>query len=198
MSRIPTLTRRTLILFAFVHLLVLGSVFLTAGTGESSDSTGSTPTAEQARTVFERFRALDGDWNAASTKGWEGTNEYTVESGGSVVVSTTRFPDAPEKTMRTMFYLDGDRLLLTHYCEAHNQPRLVLSAVSDEGRRATFTFLDATNLPSRDHGHMDKAVYRFLDGNDRFSSRWTWYAKGREEWLEEIVYERAPTPGWTP
>lgn len=196
MSRDPSPVRLALIPSAVVHALV-GSALLIVPAAAGSDSAGSVPTAEQARAVFARLSALAGDWSASSTKGWEGTNEYTVESGASVVVSTTRFPDAPEKTMRTMFYLDGDRLLLTHFCEAGNQPRLVLSEVSDQGLGAVFTFLDATNLSSRDHGHMDKAVYRFLDDEDRFSSRWTWYANGHEEWLEEIVYERRSSSGET-
>ena len=88
-----------------------------------------------------------------------------------------------------MYHMDGDRLLLTHYCEAGNQPRLVASSIEDGARTVTFTFLDATNLPSRDHGHMDKAILRFLD-DDHFSSRWTWYQDGEETWMEEIVYER--------
>jgi hypothetical protein len=178
-----------LVRFALVHLLLLVPILLTPSAHAESDARASPPSAEEARQVFDNLRALEGSWSASSTRGWQGENELRVLARGSVVAAATGFPDAPTHSMQTMIHLDGDRLLLTHYCEAGNQPRLVLSEVSDDGSRAVFTFLDATNLPSRDHGHMDRAVYRFVDG-DAFTSRWTWYAEGREEWLEEIVHER--------
>ena len=40
-----------------------------------------------------------------------------------------------------------------------------------------------------DKGHMDKVVIRFVD-DTHFTSQWTWYQEGKEQWLEEIKYER--------
>lgn len=152
-----------------------------AGTGESSD-----PAA--ARAAYERFKALQGAWEGRSTKGWVESLRYDVIAAGSAVLETSM--DAhPGEAMATTFFLDGDRLLLTHYCVAKNQPRLVASRFEDGGRTVVFTFLDATNLPSRDRGHMDKAVFTF-EGTDRVTSRWTWYQDGRETWFETIVQTR--------
>jgi len=158
--------------------------------GEAASSATPIP-RDQALQVFEQFKALAGRWRGHSTKGWEGDSTYRVLARDSVVMSTSEFDDAagPGRGMVTMTHLDGDRLLLTHYCEARNQPRLMATAVEDNGRTVVFTFLDATNLPSRDAGHMDKAVYRF-EGPDQFRSRWTWYQKGQETWFEDIVYTR--------
>ena len=69
------------------------------------------------------------------------------------------------------------------------QPRLLATSFDDDGRTLTFTFLDGTSLPSRDRGHMDKLVLRFLDENHMIK-QWTWYQNGKEEWLEEIHLER--------
>jgi hypothetical protein len=91
--------------------------------------------------------------------------------------------------MVTVFYVDGSRLMLTHFCAAKNQPRLVATAFEDDGARITFTFLDATGIPSRDTGHMDKVVFRFVD-SDHFTSQWRWYQAGKEKWLEEIELTR--------
>jgi hypothetical protein len=44
-------------------------------------------------------------------------------------------------------------------------------------------------MPSRNRGHMDKAVFRFIDDN-HVSSQWTWYQDGKESWMEEITLER--------
>lgn len=58
----------------------------------------------------------------------------------------------------------------------------------------------------RDKGHMDKVVIRLVD-DDHFTSQWTWYQAGKEQWLEEIRYERkkpakssrtSPQPGTPP
>jgi hypothetical protein len=54
---------------------------------------------------------------------------------------------------------------------------------------ATFEFLDGTNLKSRDDGHMDKLVIRFLD-RDHYEEQWTWYQNRNENWLETIKHTR--------
>ena len=45
------------------------------------------------------------------------------------------------------------------------------------------------NLPTRDHGHMDKVVYHFTDG-DHTTSQWTWFQDQREQWMEKIEATR--------
>ena len=141
-----------------------------------------------ARAAFERFKKLEGRWKGRSTKGWEETIHFKTIAGGSVVVETS-FDAHPNETMMTMYHLDGEKLMLTHYCVAKNQPRLVATSFADGGQTITFTFLDATNLISRDRGHMDKAIFRFL-GDNHIRSRWTWYEDGKESWMEEIKLDR--------
>ena len=144
--------------------------------------------AEVATKFFDRFKALQGTWIGTSTKGWkEETTIRTIAQGS--VVQFTSFDAHPNETMLTLVHMDSDRLLITHYCVAKNQPRLQLTSLEDEGKTGIFTFLDGTNLPSREKGHMDKVVYRFRD-EDRFTSQWTWYQNGQERWMEEIVNER--------
>lgn len=170
-----------------LKLMELPSNLLTAVNGmNAGNKSASTPALAQAG--FERFKKLEGQWLGRSTKGWEETINFKTIAKGSVVVENS-FDAHPNETMMTMFYLDGDRLMLTHYCVARNQPRLEAASFEDDGRTITFTFLDATNLPSRDKGHMDKAVFRFAD-DDHFSSQWTWYQDGKENWMEEIKCER--------
>jgi hypothetical protein len=142
--------------------------------------------------AWTHIQDLAGTWRGHSSKGWDETIQVQLLAGGSVLLETSRFDDDPkgENAMATAYYKDGDRLLLTHYCEARNQPRLMASEFGDDGATVTFTFLDGGNLPSRDIGHMDSVVMRFAD-HDHFRSQWTWYAKGKATWLEDITYERA-------
>ena len=138
--------------------------------------------------LFERFKQFEGTWIGKSTKGWTDEKTIKVIAEGSVILMTS-FDAHPNETMLTLMHLDVNRLLITHYCVAKNQPRLVATKLDEDGNRVTFEFLDGTNLPSRDKGHMDKAVYRFID-EEKFSAQWTWYQKGSEQWMEEIVNER--------
>ncbi len=156
----------------------------------SSEQTAAEATASGVTpaSIYRTIQGLAGTWEGKSTKGW--TEEVTIKviAGGSVVVVNS-FDAHPGEEMITTYYLDGDDLQLKHYCIAGNQPRLQATSFSEDGRTVTFTFKDATNLPSRDTGHMDKVVYRFAD-KDHFSSHWTWYQNGEETWMEEIEYRR--------
>jgi hypothetical protein len=147
---------------------------------------------EQARAAFERFKGLDGSWEGKSTKGWTDRVAYKSIAGGSCVMQTS-FDSHPNEMMATMIHLDGERLLLTHYCMAKNQPRLVATGMSDDGTVVTFSFLDGTNLgpEGRNRGHMDKVVFTFESANS-FTSRWTWYQDGKESWMEKIEHRRVP------
>lgn len=145
--------------------------------------------AARARAAFARLVALEGRWRSVSTKGWDETTTYQVIARGSVVMSTTTFRDAPDRTMVTMFYVDDGRLVATHYCEARNQPHLIAENIDADARRVVFRFAGGGNLADRDQGHMDQAVYEFL-GPDRIRSRWTWFQQGEEQWLEDIEITR--------
>ena len=140
--------------------------------------------SNKAQAAFEQFKKLDGKWQGSSTKGWNEEINFKTIAQGSVVVEDS-FGAHPNETMMTMFHLDRNRLLLTHYCVSKTQPRLEATRFEDEGKKITFTYLDGTNLSSRDQGHMDKAVFHFID-EKHLVSQWTWYQNGKENWLEEI------------
>lgn len=72
--------------------------------------------------------------------------------------------------MITMIHPDGKRLLATHYCAAHNQPRMAL-VPSKDSDRITFDFIDGTNIAPGDH-HMRKVVFRIVDA-DHHEAEWT-------------------------
>jgi len=69
-----------------------------------------------------------------------------------------------------MFHLDGDRLILDHYCDAGNQPRMV-GTISPDSRTITFNVLDATNLLSSQPGHMQHVVFKLID-SDHHTELW--------------------------
>ena len=68
-----------------------------------------------------------------------------------------------------MFYLNGDRLMLTHYCDAGNRPRMT-GKTSPDGKIVEFEFLDVAG--STQYGHMHHAVFTAIDVNHH-SEEWT-------------------------
>lgn len=82
---------------------------------------------------------------------------------------------ANEPEMVTMFHLDGPVLMVTHYCSAGNQPRMVASSISHP-KEIAFTFKDATNLASPTAGHMRGLVLTLVDA-DHHKQSWTFRSR---------------------
>ena len=74
----------------------------------------------------------------------------------------------------TMFYLDGDQLTLTHYCDAGNRPRMTARASSD-GKTVEFDFVDVSG--STQYGHMHHALFTIVDANHHIEE-WTYMMPG--------------------
>ncbi len=140
-----------------------------------------------AQLAFERLCTLAGTWEGKSSAGWTARIELEVIARGSALLERSNFEAHPGETMLTLFHKDGAELVLTHYCVAGNQPRLVATEIGPESLR--FTFRDATNLASRDQGHMDEALIR-LESPNTFSSQWSFFQDGKTSWMEEIHYRR--------
>src|SRR6266567_1402253 len=74
--------------------------------------------------AFDRLAALKGEWNG-QTDGLNTTLMYTLTANGSALMEQCR-PDKGAE-MITMFTVDGDHLIATHYCSARNQPQMATS-----------------------------------------------------------------------
>ena len=116
--------------------------------------------------AFEKLKSLQGSWAGKAMQARDVQVSFRVTSGGSAVMSEV----LAEDNMISMFHMDGDRLLMTHYCGAGNQPRMV-GSVSPDGKTITFKFLDATNLLSTQPGHMERLVVTLVDANHH-SEEW--------------------------
>lgn len=128
-----------------------------------------------AQKMLDRFKAMAGTWSGKGAHGESNEVTYTVIAGGTSVMADIKMGD---EAMTSLYYVDGGRLLMTHFCPSNNQPRMQ-AVISPDGKTVTFDFLDATNLASQQTGHMHKAVYSFVDA-DHYSEDWTWKHEGKD------------------
>jgi hypothetical protein len=120
-----------------------------------------------AQESFEHLKALAGSWEG-SLDGQPLHVSLRVTSMGNALLHEMKGagPDDPI----TLFHLDGERLLLTHYCDAGNQPRMV-ATISPDGKTIVFNFVEATNLLSSQMGHMQRVTFTFID-SDHHTEKW--------------------------
>jgi hypothetical protein len=129
-----------------------------------------------AALAFDKLKSLVGQWEATTDKG-RVTTTYELVAGGSAIVERTKMPGEGE--METVYHLDGNRLVLTHYCVAGNHPTMQAETFNPASNELRFRFVSASNLASANAGHMHDAVFK-LAGPDQFSADWTWYENGKE------------------
>lgn len=122
--------------------------------------------AAEGNAGFEKMKSLAGTWKGKTQDGTAGTVIYRVVSGGHAVQETLSVAD-----MVTMYHADGNRVMLTHYCAANNQPRMRASYKSGD-QSLSFAFVDATNLPDPKADHIHDLKLTFVD-SDHIRAEWT-------------------------
>jgi hypothetical protein len=131
--------------------------------------------ASAAQKSFEELKSLNGTWEGKTPDGQTVQVDYRVTSNGSALMSEIK----GKEDMISMFSLDGDRVVLTHYCSVGNQPRMVASG-SPDGTTITFDFLDVTNLATPDAGHMTRVVLSMPDANHH-TEQWIYSDHGKQQ-----------------
>ena len=130
-----------------------------------------------AQKSFDQLKLLAGMWEGKNTEGIAIKVQFRQTAGGSALMSET-LGEGPEN-MVTMFHLDGpNRLMMTHYCGAGNQPRMA-ATVSADGKTFMFDFIDGTNLSGPADGHMQRLVITMLNANHH-TEDWTFLDHGKE------------------
>ena len=154
-----------------------------------------------AQKSFDAMKTLAGTWQGAVTvdppepgmgNGVRTEVSLRVTSRGHALVHEmyeAGKPEDPTKYDRpvTMFYVDGDRLLLTHYCDAGNRPRMA-GKVSPDGKKVEFDFVDLSG--GNQYGHMYHAVFTIVDANHHIED-WTYLMPGDKPVHARMDLQRA-------
>lgn len=154
-------------LFALSLVLLLAVLALVAVQAQGEKASVVAQTAE-----WQKLKTLAGQWEgfaeAGPGKQVPATVEVRMTGDGSAIMHVLG-KDTPHE-MVTMIHPDGKRILATHYCAAHNQPRMAMLPAKADNQIA-FEFVDGTNIAPGDV-HMKRVVFTFTDA-DHHEEAWT-------------------------
>jgi hypothetical protein len=162
-----SIVKRSLLLTAFV--VIASALSYAAGTDKSKGG--------NAAACFAKMKTLAGDWVTKDEKTGKDVLalRYKVTAAGSAVEETIFAGEGHE--MITIYTVDGDNLVLTHYCALGNQPHLKATTASTPSKME-FKCAGGGNMKSENDMHMHHAEFAFTS-NDKFTSRWSAFKDGK-------------------
>ena len=159
------------------------SLFAVVLAGSDAPPPGDIAAPSDAEKSFQVIKTLAGEWEGPVTvvpsmpamgDGQPLHVSLRVTSRGNAIVhemQTANTPLDPTKYDHpiTMLYLDGEKLNLTHYCDAGNRPHM-LGGASADGKRVEFELVDISG--SLKYGHMRHSAFTYIDSNHH-TEDWT-------------------------
>jgi hypothetical protein len=152
--------------------LLLGSVAMMALVMSAGVLAADKTKSEEA---FDRLASLKGQWKGEQD-GVKISLIYALTANGSALMEEFRPESGP--VMITLFTVDGDHLIATHYCSAKNQPQMVTSAITDVQKPLAFSLARVTGLKSPDDWH-NTGLTVIQEDNDHLTQEWTYQSKGK-------------------
>jgi hypothetical protein len=146
-----------------VAIVLIGTTILHA---EKSNSTAA----------FEQLSSLVGEWNGVQD-GIDITLNYTLTADGSTLMEEFRPAKGP--VMITMFTVDGDHLIATHYCSARNQPQMVTQTITEpQSKTLVFSLVRVTGMNTPEDWH-NTGLEVLLEDKDHLTQKWTYLYQGK-------------------
>ena len=141
--------------FCLICLLSFASAILA-----QDKPTSSVGAQSDAKKAFEKLKTLVGSWQGTVMDISINFTIRAASSGTAILHEGNTSGGGPPNHEITMFYVDGDRLLATHYCDGGNRARFE-GKVSPDGKTVEFSFLDVAG--STRGGYLKGAVFTMID-----------------------------------
>ena len=143
------------------------------------------------QSAMEFLKTLSGDWvgQNASTEHGASTPvaSFKVAAAGSAIIETTG--EGTPSEMATVFHMDGDQLLQTHYCALMNAPVLRFEPSATPGE-LQFVFHGGTNFDVAVDAHYHEGSFRIID-KDTIETSFVVFANGEMSTDGRGVLKRA-------
>ena len=183
MSRFRTILPGFMLMTIFLALP--GTVFAQSGAQKPFDSLkGLAGTWEGQVTTTPKMSDMGDMANVVVT--------LRVTSRGNALVHEMKAAGTPDDPAHydhpvTMFYMNGDSLMLVHYCDAGNRPRMTARS-SPDGKTVDFDFVDLEG--GTQNGNMQHATFTFIDANHH-TEDWTYLMPGDKAVRAHLDLHRA-------
>jgi hypothetical protein len=169
--------RRMLSLLGVTIFVAAGALF---GGTTQEDKAKEAAAKPVAPSRLDAIKKLSGEWVEIGEDGKPTDKVVAVyrTTAGGTVVEETLFGGTPHE-MVTMYYMDRDNLMLTHYCVAGNQPRMKAEKPTTDANKIVFHCDGGTNMKSENDEHMHHATLVLVDG-DHIQSEWLEFKDGKQ------------------
>lgn len=164
------------------------SLFIIACLAVLAPSVTTASQDDAAKKAFAKMKALVGKWEGTMGEGTESMSasvEYKLTGSNTALVETLG-PGSPFE-MVSVYHMDGQSLVMTHYCGAGNQPFMKLKPGKDDNV-LFFDFVRGSNMKPNDM-HMHRVTFKF-DGPDHIVSEWQSYSMGKPGEMAKFDFHR--------
>ncbi len=137
-------------------------ILFAAATIAFSQETPKTVTPQSdAKIAFAKLKTLSGSWQG-TIMGIPINLTIRAASSGTAILHEGNTEKGPPDHEITMFYVEEDRLLATHYCDAGNRSRME-GKMSPDGKSLEFSFLDVVG--NTKGGLVKRMLFTIIDAN---------------------------------
>jgi uncharacterized protein YceK len=145
-------------------LMICFVVAIGCGTSvaQTKSPQNNTAAPSAAKKMFDNMKTLAGSWQGTIMNIPISITIRLASSGTAILHEAHTDAASPPKHEITMFYVEGERLLATHYCDGGNRARLE-GKLSPDGKTSEFTFLDV--IGSTKGGLVKRMVFTTIDAN---------------------------------
>ncbi|MGE3166256.1 MAG: hypothetical protein AB7O52_15220 [Planctomycetota bacterium] len=162
--------------------VVSAAILALLGTGcQMTPTTNSTPAvvsqeldSAKREMLLSKIKGLEGTWDVSVGGVPGGSIEFRVSSNGSAV-REIMFPGTDHE-MTNMYHLDGNSLVVTHYCGAGNQPKMRANGLIED--KIAFAMDSVGDLKSRTETYMGELTLEFV-ADHQVIEHWRSFTDGK-------------------
>lgn len=162
----------------------LGLAFVAWAGDPATDGKATNPATVvyDDKSAFQYIKTLAGAWDRVGGPGHEhGTGSsvisFKISAAGSIVTETYNAGQPNE--MISVYHMDGDTLLMTHYCALQNAPVMKFEKTGKPGE-IKLAFFGGTNFDPKVDAHAHEGTIE-VKGQDKFEMTSIGYAGGKPQ-----------------
>ncbi len=142
--------------------------------------------------VFQQLASYAGQWKVSGNQNKDLDITFDMAANDTVLVETWKYKGKTHAL--TLYTLNEDKVVATHYCPHGNQPTLIMNS-NQKKNLISFKFQSAAGLSDADKAYLRQLT--FENGDGAKVKRIEVYATPNGDKSSELLLERvnAPAPG---